>query len=129
MDLLFLHVNLYVQIASSDQLEEDRGSFKALDFEARKREFFRMSTTAVVDPNKATLPVEVSEAAGLKPGDRIEWRYVDGEIRGRKLETASSKRIVGRLVRKGDALVLEADGVEIDSEAIADAVREERDRH
>ena len=53
--------------------------------------------------------------------------FEDGEIRGRKLESKPERLIVGKLVPKGDALVLEAEGVEIEPEAIADAVREERD--
>jgi hypothetical protein len=36
------------------------------------------------------------------------------------------RRIVGRLVKRGDALVLKAEGVKVDPEAIAQAVREER---
>jgi len=71
----------------------------------------------------------VSEAAGLKPGDHVEGRFEQGEIRGRKLESTPVRHIVGKLVPDGDALVLEAEGVEIQGDAIADAVREERDRH
>jgi len=44
-----------------------------------------MSTTAIGQERQLTLPADVSEAAGLKPGDRVEWRFEDGEIRGRKL--------------------------------------------
>jgi bifunctional DNA-binding transcriptional regulator/antitoxin component of YhaV-PrlF toxin-antitoxin module len=44
-----------------------------------------MSTTAIGERQQTTLPADVSEAAGLKPGDHVEWRFEDGEIRGRKL--------------------------------------------
>jgi len=88
-----------------------------------------MSATAIQDKQQTTIPTDVSEAAGLRPGDHVEWRFEDGEIRGRKLERRPERRIVGKLVQKGDALVLEAEGVEIEPQAIADAVREERDRH
>ena len=44
-----------------------------------------MSTTAIGERRQTTLPVDVSEAAGLKPGDHVEWRFEDGEIRGRKM--------------------------------------------
>jgi bifunctional DNA-binding transcriptional regulator/antitoxin component of YhaV-PrlF toxin-antitoxin module len=46
-----------------------------------------MSTTAIGQERQTTLPADVSEAAGLKPGDHVEWRFEDGEIRGRKLPT------------------------------------------
>jgi len=88
-----------------------------------------MSATAIRDQQQTTIPPDVSEAAGLKPGDQVEWRFEDGEIRGRKLEESPERRIVGKLIPKGDALVLEAEGVEIEPQAIADAVRQERDRH
>jgi bifunctional DNA-binding transcriptional regulator/antitoxin component of YhaV-PrlF toxin-antitoxin module len=88
-----------------------------------------MSATAIREKRQTTLPADVSEAAGLEVGDQVDWRFEEGEIRGRKLEATPQRRIVGKLVKKGDALVLEAEGVEIDPQAIADAVREERDRH
>lgn len=87
-----------------------------------------MSATSVQENGQTILPAEVSAAAGLKPGDQVDWRFEEGEIRGRKL-SAQPKRIVGKLVQKGDALVLEAEGYQINPEDIARAVREERDRH
>lgn len=80
------------------------------------------------EKGQTTLPADVSEAAGIRPGDQIDWRFEEGEIRGRKL-SMGPRRIVGKLVQKGDALVLEAEGLRIDPEGIAAAVREERDRH
>jgi bifunctional DNA-binding transcriptional regulator/antitoxin component of YhaV-PrlF toxin-antitoxin module len=44
-----------------------------------------MSATVVRDKRQTTLPQEVADAAGLKPGDQVEWTFEDGEIRGRKL--------------------------------------------
>jgi bifunctional DNA-binding transcriptional regulator/antitoxin component of YhaV-PrlF toxin-antitoxin module len=38
------------------------------------------------EQRQTTLPVDVCEAAGLSPGDQVDWRIEDGEIRGRKLE-------------------------------------------
>jgi len=88
-----------------------------------------MSATAIREQRQTTLPADVSEAAGLKPGDRVDWRFEDGEIRGRKLESPSEpRRIVGKLVQKGGALVCDTDGLSIDPEDIARIVREERDR-
>lgn len=88
-----------------------------------------MSTTAIREERQTTLPAEVSEAAGLKPGDQIDWRFEEGEIRGRKLAPPSEpRRIVGKLIRKDGVLVCDTDGLTIDPENIAQAVREERDR-
>lgn len=87
-----------------------------------------MSATAVREQGQATLPADVLDAAGLKAGDQVDWRFEEGEIRGRKLPPTAERRIVGRLVRKDGALVCETNGLQIDPEDIARAVREERDR-
>ena len=59
---------------------------------------------------------------------RLGWRFEDGEIRGRKLTDKIEPRVVkARLVERDGALVFEAPGVEIDPEAIAQAVAEERE--
>jgi bifunctional DNA-binding transcriptional regulator/antitoxin component of YhaV-PrlF toxin-antitoxin module len=87
-----------------------------------------MSATFVGEKRQVTLPAEVVQAAGLRIDDQVEWRFEDGEIRGRKLLAQNEpRRIVGSLVQRGDALVLEAEGVTVDSESIAQAVREERE--
>lgn len=39
----------------------------------------------MLDKQQTILPADVCEAAGLKPDDQIDWRFEDGEIRGRKL--------------------------------------------
>jgi bifunctional DNA-binding transcriptional regulator/antitoxin component of YhaV-PrlF toxin-antitoxin module len=88
-----------------------------------------MSATAIREERQTTLPADVSEAAGLKPGDQVDWRFEEGEIRGRKIAPQSEpRRIVGKLVRRGGALVCDTDGLTINPEDIARAVREERDR-
>ena len=87
-----------------------------------------MSATIMREKRQTTLPADVVQAAGLKLNDQIDWRFEDGEIRGRKLVPQDKpRRIVGRLVQRGNAWVLEAPGVQVDPEAIAAAVREERD--
>jgi bifunctional DNA-binding transcriptional regulator/antitoxin component of YhaV-PrlF toxin-antitoxin module len=86
-----------------------------------------MSTTAIGEERQTTLPAEVSEAAGLKPGDKVDWRFEDGEIRGRKLTSEKPRVIQGKLVMRDGQLVLDAAGLTIDPEDIAKAVREERD--
>ena len=59
---------------------------------------------------------------------QVDWRFEDGEIRGRKLVPQSEpRRVVAKLVRRGGRLIFEAKGVKITPEAIAAAVREERD--
>ena len=87
-----------------------------------------MSATAVREQGQATLPADILEAAGLKAGDQVDWRFEEGEIRGRKVASAAEPRIVGRLVRKDGALVCDTDGLQIDGDDLARAVREERDR-
>ena len=60
-----------------------------------------MSVTGIGDCRQITLPAEVSEAAGLQPGDPVEWRFEDGEIRGRKLVPQSQpQEIKARLAAK-----------------------------
>ena len=48
-----------------------------------------MSATIIREERQTTLPLEVCEAAGLAPGDQVDWRIEDGEIRGRKIEPES----------------------------------------
>jgi bifunctional DNA-binding transcriptional regulator/antitoxin component of YhaV-PrlF toxin-antitoxin module len=87
-----------------------------------------MSATVVREKRQVTLPADVFQEAGLKVNDQVEWRFEDGEIRGRRLvHEPEPRRIVGKLVRAGDALILQANGIEVDPEDIARAVREERD--
>jgi len=88
-----------------------------------------MSATAIREKRKTTLPQDVTEAAGLRPGDQVDWRFEEGEIRGRKLAPAKEpRRIVAKLVKRGGMLVLDTKGLTIDPEDIARAIREERDR-
>ncbi|MGA2556547.1 MAG: AbrB/MazE/SpoVT family DNA-binding domain-containing protein [Verrucomicrobiota bacterium] len=44
-----------------------------------------MSATIIRETRETTLPAEVCEAAGLSPGDQVDWRIEDREIRGRKV--------------------------------------------
>ena len=87
-----------------------------------------MSATAIRDRQQTTLPAEVAEAAGLRPGDQVDWRFEDGEIRGRKLAPSRPRRIEARLVRRGGVLVCDLSKVTVDPEDIARAIREERER-
>jgi hypothetical protein len=70
------------------------------------------------------LPQDVSEAAGLKPGDQVDWRFEAGELRGRKLERAEAVVLGLKDMVKGGIL---PKGWKVDPAEIAAAVREERD--
>ena len=83
-----------------------------------------MSATAIREKRQTTLPQEVAEAAGLKPGDQVDWRFEGGEIRGRKLERAEPVIFGLKDVAKGGILPKDW---KIDPADIADAVRKERD--
>jgi len=89
-----------------------------------------MSATAIRDKRQTTLPEDVAEAAGLEAGDQIDWRFEDGEIRGRKLvHPPEPKRIVRKLITREGELVIDTTGLIVDEEDITTAVRDERDRH
>jgi bifunctional DNA-binding transcriptional regulator/antitoxin component of YhaV-PrlF toxin-antitoxin module len=55
-----------------------------------------MSATIVRQKRQTTLPQDVCEAAGIKPNDQVEWRFEDGEIRGRKLVPKKPKEMFPR---------------------------------
>ncbi|HEY1174089.1 MAG TPA: AbrB/MazE/SpoVT family DNA-binding domain-containing protein [Verrucomicrobiae bacterium] len=44
-----------------------------------------MSATAVREKRETTIPADVAEAAGIHPGDQVDWRFEGGEIRVRKI--------------------------------------------
>ena len=37
------------------------------------------------EKRQVTLPQDVVQAAGIKVDDQVDWRFEDGEIRGKKL--------------------------------------------
>jgi hypothetical protein len=88
-----------------------------------------MSATVIREKRQTTLPADVVQAAGLQVNDQVDWRFEDGEIRGRKLvRQPEPRRVVAKLVKKGDALIMDIpEGYELDPDAIGRAVREERD--
>ena len=83
-----------------------------------------MAATVVTDKRQMTLPPEVTEAAGLKPGDQVDWRFEAGELRGRKLDRGQPITFGLSDVPAGSIL---PQGWEVDPADIAKAVREERD--
>jgi AbrB family looped-hinge helix DNA binding protein len=86
-----------------------------------------MSASTISEKHRTVIPKSVADAAGLKPNDQVEWRFEDGEIRGRKLvPQPEPRRVLAKLVRRGGRLVFEAKGFKIEPEAIGEAVAEER---
>ena len=86
-----------------------------------------MSATVVGEKRQTTLPLDVVEAAGIRANDQIEWRFENGEIRGRKLEPKVTT-VTRKLIRRGKYLMMDTSGLKIEPSDIATAVREERDR-
>ncbi len=87
-----------------------------------------MSATVVREKRQTTIPQDVSKAAGLKPGDQVDWRFEDGEIRGRKLVNQRGKRVFAKLARRGDLLIGELPkGLKLDRDAISRAIHADRE--
>ena len=86
-----------------------------------------MSATAIGEKRPTTLPADVSEAAGLQPGDQVDWRFEEGEIRGKKLAHPTEPTVVAKLVKRNGRLTFELpNGLKVDEDSIARAVAEER---
>ena len=51
-----------------------------------------MNTTLLDKKRRLTLPEPICEAAGLKPNDKVEWRFEAGERRGRNLVPKRSRQ-------------------------------------
>ncbi|HZQ47619.1 MAG TPA: AbrB/MazE/SpoVT family DNA-binding domain-containing protein [Verrucomicrobiae bacterium] len=81
-----------------------------------------MSATIVREKRQTTLPQDVADAAGIKPGDQVDWTFADGEIRGRKLVPAL-KGTPLKLVKKSGFLMLEG---KLDRDDILAAIRADR---
>ena len=87
-----------------------------------------MSATTLRKKHQITLPDEVCEAAGIREEDQVEWRFEAGEIRGRKLVPGPPRKVIvhrPKLVTRDGQLIFDAP--EVPPEAIAQAVREERE--
>jgi bifunctional DNA-binding transcriptional regulator/antitoxin component of YhaV-PrlF toxin-antitoxin module len=88
-----------------------------------------MSATIVRAKRQTTLPEDVCQAAGIRIRDQVDWRFQDGEIRGRKLVPAPAKAQTVRPVKFKDLLILPQD-IEVDFNRLDQelrAAREERD--
>ncbi len=85
------------------------------------------SATAIREKRQTTLPADVCEPLGIKPGDQVEWRAEGGEVRGKKLATQKVREARARLVKRSGVLIFEAPGVTISPDDIGQAIRRERD--
>ncbi len=84
-----------------------------------------MSATTVRAKRQTTLPEDVCEAAGIQIHDQVDWRYQDGEIRGRKLVPAREIVQTVRPVRFKDLLILPQD-IAVDLDALDKQLRQDR---
>jgi|tagenome__1003787_1003787.scaffolds.fasta_scaffold17462382_2 hypothetical protein len=101
---------------------------EGLEMGAKACESRTVSATAIREKRQTTLPADITEAAGLKPGDQVDWRFEQGEIRGRKLVAQQPKTAMAKLVRRAGRLTFELPkGVEIDGDAIGQTVADERE--
>jgi len=90
-----------------------------------------MSATVVRAKRQTTLPEAVCEAAGIRIHDQVDWRFEEGEIRGRKLVPACEKVRITRPVKFKDLLIA-PQNLEIDLDRLDEEFRrerEERDEH
>ncbi|HUG80269.1 MAG TPA: AbrB/MazE/SpoVT family DNA-binding domain-containing protein [Bryobacterales bacterium] len=77
--------------------------------------------TAIDGAGRVVIPKAVREAAGLRPGDRLDVRYRDGRI---EIEPLAEQV---RLVREGPFLVAEAPGAPaLTNEEVSDVLSEIR---
>ena len=65
-----------------------------------------MSATVVRAKRQTTLPEDVCQAAGIQIRDQVDWRFEDGEIRGRRLLPARETARIVRPVKFNGLLIL-----------------------
>ena len=83
-----------------------------------------MSATTVREKRETTLPQDVAEAAGIVPGDQVDWRFENGEIRGVKVTPSNGQQRKLDVVSKNGRLMLEG---ELSREEILAAIRADRE--
>jgi len=83
-----------------------------------------VSATIVRKKNQTTLPAEVLAAAGIKPKDQVDWRFEDGEIRGRKLVPAEDEKPRLTVVKRNGRYMLSG---KVSREEILAAIRADRE--
>lgn len=85
-----------------------------------------MSATVIRAKRQTTLPEDVCQAAGIKIRDQVDWRFEEGEIRGRRLAPAPEKIRVVRPVKFKDLLIA-PQNLEIDLDRVDEELRQERE--
>ncbi len=85
-----------------------------------------MNATLVRAKRQTTLPEDVCKAAGIQIHDQVDWRYEDGEIRGRKLLPTREVVHVVRPVKFKDLLILPQD-IEVDFDILETELRQAQD--
>jgi len=85
-----------------------------------------MSATVVRANRQTTLPEDVCQAAGIKIRDQVDWRFEEGEIRGRKLDPARGKIRLVRPIKFKDLLITPQD-LGIDMKELDADLRRERE--
>ncbi|WCJ58877.1 hypothetical protein NXS98_14285 [Fontisphaera persica] len=83
-----------------------------------------MSVTVIRAKRQTTLPKDVCQAAAIQEKDVVEWRFEDGEIRGRKLHPAQATTKVVKPVRHKGRLVLPE--LDIDFDQLSKDIQAER---
>jgi len=76
------------------------------------------------EKRQMTLPQDVVHAAGLKIADQVEWRFEEGEIRGKKLVPDDSETLD---LSDLDPKTLAPKAGKITQQSIVKAVRADRD--
>jgi hypothetical protein len=84
-----------------------------------------MSATIIKENRDTTLPADVCEPAGIRPGDQIEWRFESGEIRGRRLAPTEREEI--GLADIDPQTLLPKGGWKITAASIVRAIRADRE--
>lgn len=85
-----------------------------------------MSATVVRAKRQTTLPEDICRAAGIRIHDQVDWRFKDGEIRGRKLVTARETVRRVRPVKFNDLLIMPPH-LEVDLDRMDEELRQERE--
>jgi len=75
---------------------------------------------------QTTLPEDVCQAAGIRIHDQVDWRFEEGEIRGRKLVPVRENVRVVRPIRFKDLLIA-PQNLEFDLERLDEDLRLERE--
>jgi bifunctional DNA-binding transcriptional regulator/antitoxin component of YhaV-PrlF toxin-antitoxin module len=85
-----------------------------------------MSATVVRAKRQTTLPEDICRAAGIRIHDQVDWRFKDGEIRGRKLVPARETVRRVRPVKFNDLLIM-PQHLEVDLDRMDEELRQERE--